>query len=508
MFFGGLPPGFEDAMPGMGGMPGGMGGRRNRKPVDNESFYKLLGVSKTATQDEIKKAYRKAAVKNHPDKGGDPEVFKNIQKAHDALGDERKRELYDRYGEEGLEEGGGGGGPGDIFDVLSGRGRGGRQQSRVKKGEPMVHPLKVTLEQLYKGATRSLRLTRKVIDRQRGVETCSACHGQGARIQTIRMGPMIQQVQKTCEVCGGTGQTFRQSKQQETLDVHIPKGAPDQHKINFSEKADEIPDGEAGDVVFVLNEQPHAEFKRHGDDLYIERSISLTEALCGFKMELKALDGRTLIISSAPGEVIRPVAYDPFSEEAAQAWTLYDDHDCPSIENAAVAETEDLKVCKKAVEGGQLKGKGIGAFVQRGGKTVFKQCTFDEAMAAKAPARGSKLYVVSDPAKDAAKRLMKAVEGEGMPRLKSPFEHGNLFIIIDIEFPTALNAATQASLAKLLPPPKHTVTAKPGDDDVDEVSLKDIDPLTSYLENLPERTFDEEDEEGGPGGQRVQCAQQ
>ena len=81
MFFGGLPPGFEDAMPGMGGMPGGMGGRRNRKPVDNESFYKLLGVSKTATQDEIKKAYRKAAVKNHPDKGGDPEVFKNIQKA-------------------------------------------------------------------------------------------------------------------------------------------------------------------------------------------------------------------------------------------------------------------------------------------------------------------------------------------------------------------------------------------------------------------------------------------
>jgi len=81
MFFGGLPPGFEDAMPGMGGMPGGMGGRRNRKPVDNESFYKLLGVPKTATQDEIKKAYRKAAVKNHPDKGGDPEVFKNIQKA-------------------------------------------------------------------------------------------------------------------------------------------------------------------------------------------------------------------------------------------------------------------------------------------------------------------------------------------------------------------------------------------------------------------------------------------
>merc|ERR1719408_788308 len=105
---------------------------------------------------------------------------------------------------------------------------------------------------------------------------------------------MIQQVQKTCEVCGGTGQTFRQTKQQETLDVHIPKGAPDQHKISFSEKADEIPDGEAGDVVFVLQEQPHPVFKRKGDDLYIERTISLAEALCGFSMQITQLDGRIL----------------------------------------------------------------------------------------------------------------------------------------------------------------------------------------------------------------------
>jgi DnaJ family protein A protein 2 len=79
MFFGGLPPGFEE-MAGMGGMPGGGGGRRSRKPVDNESLYKQLNLEKSATQDEIKKAYRKMAVKHHPDKGGDPEVFKNIQK--------------------------------------------------------------------------------------------------------------------------------------------------------------------------------------------------------------------------------------------------------------------------------------------------------------------------------------------------------------------------------------------------------------------------------------------
>merc|ERR1719434_404343 len=146
---------------------------------------------------------------------------------------------------------------------------------------------------------------------------------------------MIQQVQKTCDECGGSGVMFRQVKVQETLEVHVPKGAPDGHKIHFSEKADEIPDGEVGDVVFVLQEQPHAEFKRKGDDLYIERDISLREALCGFAMQIKHLDGRTLIIKSAPGEVIKPVSYDPFNEEEKQAWTQFEDSDTPSLENAA-----------------------------------------------------------------------------------------------------------------------------------------------------------------------------
>merc|ERR1719253_2173544 len=196
-------------------MGGGMGGRGRRKPpADTNKLYEVLGVSKNESPDAIKKAYRKLAVKNHPDKGGDPEKFKEIQKAFDVLGDERKREIYDQYGEEGLENGGGGGG--DIFDVLSGRG-GRRRQQGVKKGENMVHPLKVALEQIYKGSARTLRLTRKVIDKDKGVETCSDCGGRGAKIQTIRMGRMIQQVQKVCDTCGGNGTIYRQQKVQETL---------------------------------------------------------------------------------------------------------------------------------------------------------------------------------------------------------------------------------------------------------------------------------------------------
>jgi len=506
MFFGGLPPGFEDAFGG-GGMPGGGGGRR-RGPVNNTKMYEVLGVEKNATPDQIKKAYRKLAVKNHPDKGGDPDVFKEIQQAHDILSDERKREIYDQGGMEAIEEGGGGGGPQDIFDVLGGRGRRGGGGSRVKKGENMVHPLKVTLEQIMKGSARTLRLTRKVIDKQKGVEQCGSCGGRGAKIQTIRMGPMIQQVQKTCDECGGSGVMYRQQKVQETLEVHVPKGAPDGHKINFSEKADEIPDGEAGDVVFVLQEQPHPEYKRKGDDLFMERTISLTEALCGFSMDMTTLDNRKLLIKSSPGEVIKPVTYDPFREDEAIMWEMYEDSDVPSLENAAVAETEDLNVCKKAVAKGQLKGKGIGCFVQRGGKTVFKQCTTEQAMAAKTTSRGAKLFVIQDPESTKHLRLMRCVKGEGLPRLKAPFENGNLFIIFTIEFPDAIDPSAASKLVSLLGPPKHVAKNSEDDDDVELVELSEMDPVMSYKDYVPAEEEDDDEGGGGGGGQRVQCAQQ
>merc|ERR1719506_1526440 len=136
----------------------------------------------------------------------------------------------------------------------------------------------------------------------------------------------------------------------------------------------------------------------------------------------------------------QPVTYDPFREdEAAADWDQFDDCDVPSLENAAVAETEDQNVCKKAVAKGQLKGKGIGCFVQRGGKTVFKQCTTEQAMAAKTTSRGAKLFVIQDPDSTKNTRMMKAVKGEGLPRLKAPFESGNLFIVFTIEFPTNID---------------------------------------------------------------------
>merc|ERR1712188_160392 len=269
--FGGFPFG------GMGGQ--GMGGGR-RKDVDTTKLYKVLGIEKNATGSEIKKAYRKLAVKHHPDKGGDPDTFKEISKAYDILGDEEKRTRYDQFGEEGAD--GGGGDPTDIFDMMFNQGRGQRRGGGQKKGKDEVQPLSVTLEDLYNGKVRKLSVTRQVIDRSVEVKTCQECDGTGVVIQMTRMGPMVQQTQSACGSCNGKGVTCKKKRVKEVLEVPVQKGAPSGHKITFQEKSDEHPGVTPGDVIFVLNETPHAVFKRKGADLYIEKTISLVEALCGF----------------------------------------------------------------------------------------------------------------------------------------------------------------------------------------------------------------------------------
>lgn len=121
--------------------------------------------------------------------------------------------------------------------------------------------MQVTLPELYRGATRSLEISRKVIDRENCAETCMVCKGQGVRYQATPMG----RIRTPCEMCGGQGQLFVQTEVHERLDIHIPMGAPVGHKINFYGKADEIPGAEAGDVVVVLLEDPHMDFTRRGE---------------------------------------------------------------------------------------------------------------------------------------------------------------------------------------------------------------------------------------------------
>merc|ERR1712038_1475628 len=275
--------------------------------------------------------------------------------------------------------------------------------------------------------------------------------------EVIRMGPMIQQMQSQCGACGGQGKSFATKSDREVLEVHIQKGSPDGHKIPFREMADEHPDADTGDVIFVVKQKEHAEFKRKGADLFIERTISLVEALCGFELEVTHLDGRTLHIKTSPGEIIRPMAksFDPLADtENKMEWEVHEDSDCPSINNVAQADTTDIDTLKKACET-QLKRKGIdvGVFVVDSQRAYFKTGSREEILAATKPRRGSTMYLLQDQNAFNPMRVMKAVKGEGMPTYKNPFVHGNLFLILNIQFPDVLDTGTQKKLRELLPPP-------------------------------------------------------
>eukprot|EP00931_Biecheleriopsis_adriatica_P092077 TRINITY_DN658_c0_g3_i1.p1 TRINITY_DN658_c0_g3~~TRINITY_DN658_c0_g3_i1.p1 ORF type:complete len:530 (+),score=162.50 TRINITY_DN658_c0_g3_i1:65-1591(+) len=508
MFFGG---GFPGDFPGKGG------GRS--KNADTTKFYKVLEVEKNASDAEIKKAYRKLAVKHHPDKGGDPEKFKEITRAYEVLSDSDKRSKYDRFGEEGLENDGGMD-ANDIFSNLFGGGGGPRGGGRKKKTKDVVQNLKVTLEQMYTGQSKKMAITRQVVDKKKGVQECRKCDGRGVVIEVVRMGPMIQQMQSACPACGGQGKSFSMKQEREVMEVHIQKGSPDGHKVVFREMADEHPDADAGDVVFVLKQQEHPVFKRKGADLFVERKISLVEALCGFQMDITHLDGRKLLIKTEPGEIVKPMAqnFDPLAkEDETTEWEVFEDCDCPSVDNVAQGDTTDVDTLKKAVET-QLKRKGIdvGCFVVDSQRAYFKECSRADALAAKKTRKGSTMYVIADPDAKKSFRMMKAVKDEGMPTYKNPFVHGNLFLVLTIEFPDELSEATQKSLYKLLPAPLHAPTWKEDDKEVEVHTVTDIDPVQSYNSNKVnmqaggEAYDDDDDEDGrrGPGGPGVACNQQ
>lgn len=504
-------------MDGAGGFPGKGGGKK--KNADTTKFYKLLEVEKDASNNDIKKAYRKLAVKHHPDKGGDPEKFKEISRAYEVLNDPEKRAKYDRGGEDAVD-GDGGGDPTDIFEAMfGGGGRGGGGRRKRQKTKDVVQPLKVTLEQLYNGATKKMAITRKVIDKKRGVQECRDCGGRGMKVEVVRMGPMIQQMQSQCNSCGGQGKSFSTKSEREVLEVHIQKGAPDGHKVYFREMADEHPDADTGDVIFVLKQQEHNMYKRKGADLFLERTISLVEALCGFEMELTHLDGRKLLVKTAPGEIVKPMAsnYDPLAAgEDKIEWEAMEDCDCPSVENVAQADTTDVDTLKKACET-QLKKKGIdvGCFVVDGSRAYFKSCSREEALAAKKTRKGSTMYVLSDPDAKKDERMMKALNGEGMPTFRNPFQHGSLFLKLTIQFPDSLDPAAQASIRALLPPPLLSRELREDDPSVELHQVVEMDPVESYNSNKVHMTtggeaYDDDDEDGGgqrgPGG--VQCQQQ
>ncbi len=290
--------------------------------MSKRDYYEVLGINRDASEDEIKKAYRKLAMKHHPDRNPDnpksEEHFKEAKEAYEILSDASKRTAYDQYGHAGVDSGSAGAGGGahgfadsfsDIFgDIFGGRAGG---QSNVYRGADLRYNLEVTLEQAARGTETKIRIPT--------MEACETCHGSGAKVGTtpvtcptcnghgqVRMQQGFFSIQQTCPKCHGNGkyvaspcgtcQGAGRVKQHKTLSVKIPAGVDEGDRIRLSGEGEAgVNGGPAGDLYVVMHLLPHSVFQRDHNDLHCEMPISFTTAALGGEIEIPTLDGHAKI---------------------------------------------------------------------------------------------------------------------------------------------------------------------------------------------------------------------
>jgi DnaJ-class molecular chaperone len=257
----------------------------------NDKHYKTLGVSKMASDSEIKKAYRKLAVQHHPDKGGDPDTFKNIGQAYQILSDPEKRRMYDQFGDDAPNMNMGGASPEDIFAQFFGGaggapfgmgGMGMNMGGMRRKPQKMEHDINLSLKQIYLG--------KKIRTSVPNVVKCDTCGGSGHAMRQVRFGPMVTQAMEPCQSCGGAG--MYPGDTTTSVEFKIPRGI--EHN-NLIEK-----DG----IRMRVKQKPHDIFKRLGKHIVMEKTITLVEALVGVALEIPHLDGTTEAVHV--DNVIRP----------------------------------------------------------------------------------------------------------------------------------------------------------------------------------------------------------
>jgi molecular chaperone DnaJ len=296
------------------------------KKMAKKDLYDTLGVNRDADDDEIKKAYRKLAMKYHPDRNPDSkdaeEKFKEGKEAYEVLSDAQKRAAYDQYGHAGLDQqsgmGGGGGAGfgdafsdifGDIFGAAGGGGRGGR--SNVYRGADLRYNLEISLEEAARGVERQIKIPSH--------EECGSCHGSGAKAGTqaktchtcgghgqVRVSQGFFSLQQTCPTCHGSGKYIPDPcrpcngtgrvNTHKTLAVKIPSGVDEGDRIRLSGEGEAgVNGGPSGDLYVVIHVKAHSVFQRDGNDLHCEMPISFTIAALGGEIEIPTLDGKARI---------------------------------------------------------------------------------------------------------------------------------------------------------------------------------------------------------------------
>ncbi len=301
-----------------------------------EDYYDILGVSKGASDSEIKKAYRKMALKYHPDKNPDDkeaeEKFKKAAEAYEVLSDADKRARYDQFGHQAFEGAGGFGGGGmnmdDIFsqfgDIFGGAfgggfsGFGGGRQ-RVVKGSNLRIRVNLTLEEIANGVEKKIKVKRKVQAPGTTYKTCTTCNGTGqvTRVTNTILGRM--QTSSPCTTCGGSGQIIDKKGEgadsqglmidEETVTVKIPAGVVDGMQLKVNGRGNDAPgNGISGDLLVAIQEQEHPTLKREGDNLHYDLYVSLPDAVLGTSTEIDTVTGKVRIKVEAgvqSGKILR-----------------------------------------------------------------------------------------------------------------------------------------------------------------------------------------------------------
>jgi len=319
--------------------------------MTKRDYYEVLGVSKNANSDEIKKAYRQNAIKYHPDKNpGDKESeekFKEAAEAYDVLSDPDKKSKYDRFGHAGLGGYSGYSGQGinmdDIIshfgDIFGGHfgggfesffgGGGGRSRGRrVNRGSNLRIKVKLTLEEISTGVEKKIKVNKYIpcsdckgtgAKDGSGYKTCSTCRGTGQVTQVTNTFLGAMQTTTTCPNCGGEGQTITSKcntcfgdgivKSEEVISIQIPAGVAEAMQLSMSGKGNAAPRGGVpGDLIILIEESPHEYFTREGSDLLYEHFISFAEAALGTSIEIPTIEGKAKIKIEAgthSGKILR-----------------------------------------------------------------------------------------------------------------------------------------------------------------------------------------------------------
>lgn len=306
--------------------------------AQKRDYYEVLGVDKTATEDEIKKAYRKLAIKYHPDRNPDDKEaeakFKEAAEAYNVLHDPQKRQQYDQFGFDGPQAGGFGGfsadmGMDDIFsmfgDIFGGHGfsgfGGGRGGQRVYRGADLRLKVRLTLEEVLTGVTKKFKVHKDITcthchgtGAKEGSkpETCSTCHGSGVVTRTVRSLFGMVQTQVECPDCHGEGTIIKDKcphchgtgveKGEEVVEVNIPAGVEEGMVLTMSGKGNAGPhNGMNGDIQVIIEEIPSDTFVRDHQDVIYNLLLDIPTATLGGEVEIPTIDGGTIKMNVEPG---------------------------------------------------------------------------------------------------------------------------------------------------------------------------------------------------------------